>query len=156
MISQWLFFRDFIYFYNLYVFNIILDTQTLGVLISVRYQDQIEQLNKIPPFRVNSLLIPNTFYEMIYLGKQRRAPGFYKTLTGVYRSVQCTGVYITCAGVIVVTMVLLCPLSWTPRQTSQELLQSQELQEWLAEKNRMNDHIVQVCSRYGHTARKLL
>merc|ERR1712079_793132 len=47
----------------------------------------------------------------------------------------------------------LCPLSWTPRQTSQELLDSQELQEWLAEKNRMNDHIVQVCSRYGHTAR---
>ena len=120
---------------------------------------QIKQLVKVPPFRVNSLLIPNTFYEMIYLGKQRRAPGFYKTCTGVYRSVQCTGVYITCAGVIVVTMVLLCPLSWTPRQTSQELLDSQELQElqeWLAEKNRMNDHIVQVCSRYGNTARKLL
>ena len=38
----------------------------------------------------------------------------------------------------------------------QEFQEFQEFQEWLLEKERINDHIVKVCEKYGDSAREKL
>ena len=87
---------------------------------------------------------------MIYVRRQR----FGRLSSSVSR---VTNLLARVGGVLLlITVGLLAVLLISYHQLPSHLLlkdQFQELQEWLQEKERINEHIVKVCEKYGKTAR---